>query len=337
MKQRNINLDVVRIFAAFMVLSVHIGQHIGKDFGIGEKGVQLFFILSGYLAFASLHKTESAVMYYRKRLIRILPTYYFCLLLVYLKDIVIAIQDGTIHEVFVGQCGIKFLRYVFFIQCFTPSDNWNLWNNHNNLWTMSSFVGFYVIAPFVYKCIKNTYMGIAVVFLLMFSRPWLIWAIRYAFADYPVESHIEWFSSMNLIAEIYCFMLGAVLYVSKIEHRQYIYITIMTIALIVSSLKWYSYEINFLQFIALSVITENITNNERIKTVITWLSSGSFTLYLVHPLVLSVERRLWNNLEILNESLHGIFLYTSCIVVSYFLYYGIISKIEKKIEVNVKT
>ena len=51
--KRNINLDLIRVFAAFMVLSVHIGQYTGREFVVGAKGVQLFFVISGYLAFAS--------------------------------------------------------------------------------------------------------------------------------------------------------------------------------------------------------------------------------------------------------------------------------------------
>ncbi len=38
MKSRNLNLDIVRIMAAFMVLSVHVCQHIGVDFSVGAKG-----------------------------------------------------------------------------------------------------------------------------------------------------------------------------------------------------------------------------------------------------------------------------------------------------------
>lgn len=43
-KERNSNLDIVRTFSAFLVLSVHVGQYAGFDFGVGAKGVQLFFI-----------------------------------------------------------------------------------------------------------------------------------------------------------------------------------------------------------------------------------------------------------------------------------------------------
>ncbi|MBE5837172.1 acyltransferase family protein [Butyrivibrio sp.] len=330
MTKRNINLDIVRILAAFMVLSVHIGQHIGKDFGVGAKGVQLFFVLSGYLAFSSV-QNKTVLQYYKSRLIRILPTYYFCLILIYLEDIVKAIHEGTLSEVFKGQCGIGFFRYVFFIHCFIPSNNWNMWNNHSALWTMSSFIGFYLLAPWLYKVIKNTYVGIAVLFMLLFSRNWMINAIQQMLSSYPDEAHIEYFSSMNPLTELYCFLFGAVLFIAIKESKQYLYLLILLIGMIISSLSWYSYEIVFVILVAVSVLCENMTSNIAISKIINWLSKGSFTLYLVHPLVLAVESALWYKLGIWSESLHGLVLYTSCIAVSYFIYYCIINKIERRI------
>ncbi len=333
MKERNLNLDIVRIIAAFMVLSVHIGQSIGKDFGVGAMGVQLFFILSGYLSFATI-KNKSPLEYYKSRLIRIIPTYYFCLILLYLKDIVIAIHDGNLSETLQGQCSIRFLRYVFFLQCFTPTNNWNLWNNHSALWTMSSFVGFYLLAPWLHKIIKNAYIGIISVLFLMICRPYLIGATQKLLSGYPEEAHIEYFSSMNPIAELYCFVLGAVLFISIKESKHYLYLLIMLICLIASSLQWYRFEIVFLLLIAISCLSVNITSKEPIKKAIIWLSNGSFTLYLVHPLVIYVDGRLWYKLGILKESLHGIVLYMCCIFVAYFIYYGIIRKIEQIIKVT---
>lgn len=89
-----------------------------------------------------------------------------------------------------------------------------MWNNHNALWTMSSFIGFYLLVPWIYKIIKNTYVGMAVVFLAMISRPWMIETIKRTFSHYPEEAHIEWFASMNPLTELYCFLLGAVLYIA---------------------------------------------------------------------------------------------------------------------------
>lgn len=139
-ESNNINLDFLRILAALMVLLVHI-----THFSVGAYGVQLFFVLSGYLNFASLSKKDSIIIFYKKRMQKIFPTYYVCLALLYLEDLVLALYLSPGTNIFKGQCGPRFLRYVFFIQCFTPTDNWDLWNNHSALWTMSSFVGFYFI------------------------------------------------------------------------------------------------------------------------------------------------------------------------------------------------
>ena len=86
--KRNINLDLIRVFADFMVLSVHIGQYTGREFVVGAKGVQLFFVISGYLAFASM-SNKSVSQYYKSRVLRILPTYYFCIILNFLITILI--------------------------------------------------------------------------------------------------------------------------------------------------------------------------------------------------------------------------------------------------------
>lgn len=268
-KQRNINLDLIRIIAAFMVLSVHIGQHIGENYDVGAKGVLLFFILSGYLAFMTLDRSYSTIDYYRNRLIRILPTYYFCLILLYLEDIALSIYEGTLTDAVTGQCGIKFLRYVFFLQCFTPSDNWYMWNNHGALWAMSSFVFFYIVAPLLFKAIKKTYIGIGMLLFLMMTRQWMIEAINNLFSNYPVKAYIKYYSSRNPITELYCFLLGAVLYVSIKESKQYKYIMFLLVFLIFSSMSWYKYEIIFVFMVAISVLSNSFSNNKKIIAITT--------------------------------------------------------------------
>ena len=57
-KHKNVALDELRILAALMVLGVHTGQKVGLGdaAAVGAQGVQLFFVLSGYLAAASLSR-----------------------------------------------------------------------------------------------------------------------------------------------------------------------------------------------------------------------------------------------------------------------------------------
>ena len=74
-KHKNVALDELRILAALMVLGVHTGQKVGLGdaAAVGAQGVQLFFVLSGYLAAASLSRHPELLPYYQRRIRRILP------------------------------------------------------------------------------------------------------------------------------------------------------------------------------------------------------------------------------------------------------------------------
>lgn len=207
--EKSANLDILRILAAGMVLTVHIGQTSGFDFSVGAKGVNLFFILSGYLAFVSLDKDSSPQNYYKKRFIRILPAYWSCLVLLYFKDFLCLLFAGnSLAAILEGQCSFRFLRYFVFLQCCLPSDNWNLWNNHSALWTMSSFMIFYLIAPFLYKLVRRFYHSFCIWIAFLIGTPYLARGIQKLLAYYPEEAHIEWFASMNPLTELYCFLGG---------------------------------------------------------------------------------------------------------------------------------
>ena len=61
MKERNVNLDIVRIIAALMVLFVHVGYEfpwIGDYTWTGYYGVMLFFVLSGYFAWPMIETRD---------------------------------------------------------------------------------------------------------------------------------------------------------------------------------------------------------------------------------------------------------------------------------------
>lgn len=108
----------------------------------------------------------------KARLIRILPTYWTCLVIIYIKDAIITIQNSSIHEVFAGQCGPQYMRYFLFLQCFIPSDDWNYWNNHSALWTMSSFALFYLVAPLLYRVMRRFYQSIVILIVFLFGTPY---------------------------------------------------------------------------------------------------------------------------------------------------------------------
>lgn len=131
-------LDLLRVLAAAMVLLVHAGQAAGLDSvtWVGGNGVLLFFILSGHLTMASLDRQFKPGAYYAGRARRILPLYWLVLAVRFVFDAVGYLAGGMpAGQVFGpnGPCGPRYLRYVFFLQMWLPSEDWMLWNNRNAL------------------------------------------------------------------------------------------------------------------------------------------------------------------------------------------------------------
>ena len=73
-------LQVIRLFAASMIILYHTGLIGGR----GYFGVQVFFVLSGFLAYYSTRKGVSAGRYLLRRCIRLIPLYWICTFLTFL-------------------------------------------------------------------------------------------------------------------------------------------------------------------------------------------------------------------------------------------------------------
>lgn len=72
-KPRDGNLDLARTVAIFGVILVHT-----TGIGFGRFGVQLFFLLSGYLL-ANFQRSESVTSFLLRRTARLFPLYLFVL------------------------------------------------------------------------------------------------------------------------------------------------------------------------------------------------------------------------------------------------------------------
>lgn len=91
MKNKLYSLQILRGFAAALVVIYHITKHYFKHgdeflhnvFLFGYSGVDIFFVLSGFLMFYLFdgnHSLKSAVHFVSKRIIRIYPSYWILLL-----------------------------------------------------------------------------------------------------------------------------------------------------------------------------------------------------------------------------------------------------------------
>ena len=86
--------------------------------------------------------------------------------------------------------------------------------------------------------------------------------------------------------------------------------------------------------LAIFLPSTNLNQNRILYNTILWLSNGTFTLYLLHPLVLRIIRIFDNKLLHLSGLTKSVFYFGTCIILSYALYYGGISKVEKLLNRN---
>ncbi len=337
---RNVYLDFVRIFAALMIVSVHIGLSVGFDFGVGAMAVKLFFIMSGYFAFLSMERYHDAIVYYRNRILRIVPLYYFTLILLFLENIVFAAYYGKWTDAFSGADGLRFLRYFLFLQCIIPSDNWYMWNNQIGLWTMSAFFVFYMIAPVLYKILQSLKTSICALVIYLFVRKVVVITLTKVLVGYPESAGIEYFVTSNPASVMHCFLFGIVIYHALKEKRAGIMAGVLCVLMIVTYFQHFSFEFIYsILLIIAAYFGEELVVSERTKNIVSWFSNGTFALYMLHMLIISAAQMIWYKVGIESKVLHAVYLYVLSIVGSYVIYYGIVVRIERVIknEWNKKT
>ena len=164
-------IQILRVAACILVFLVHFGQRleltsfIRQITNFGEYGVQLFFIISGYLAAYGLSdkKNISIKKYYIKKAIRILPLYYLVIAYYFVSE---NILNQFVHHIPVDTAGLGWFRYLFLLNGFIDNDTY-FWSNLGITWTIPIFIFFYLIAPFLFKWIID--LKTAIIALLLFG------------------------------------------------------------------------------------------------------------------------------------------------------------------------
>lgn len=283
-RQINRGIQFLRILACLAVFICHFGQRLHLDkwstnlynfTQLGRYGVELFFVISGYLVCYSLSKNSSVLQFYKKRAIRILPLYYFCILYYFITETFI------FRDVPTDSNGLGWLRYIFCLNGIVPSEGY-FWSNIGITWTIPVFVLFYLIAPFLVKICRN----------VLSSSICLLVSIGLAIL---IKRELSgWLSGFLYLP---CFMFGIVVFHAKKANKQFW--TILGFQLFVFFLKWGEWQGHLLKitrycdlytvssiFAAIVLLSNQIVvNKERITKVFDVLDEHSYTLYLVHGIV----------------------------------------------------
>lgn len=81
--KRLLELDALRGIAAIFVVLFHFTYQTRMTFFFGRLGVELFFIISGFVILMSIENSKSKINFLINRFIRLYPTYWICLTLTF--------------------------------------------------------------------------------------------------------------------------------------------------------------------------------------------------------------------------------------------------------------
>jgi len=221
-------LDFFRSMAILLVFFYHfyvvVGQHqissgfiwLDRLFLSGSVGVDLFFVLSGFLLPFSIHNAIQKNnfhlrAYFKKRFLRIAPAYYFSLLVaLIITPVYLAANSGLLN---IG-------AHLLFIH--------NFWRDFHGAilgvgWTLGIEMQFYVVVPFLvlvfFKRVKTMLLVLGLALLCS-------WLYRYSLFNYYYPSWDFWDKFIftdQLLGRIDQFILGMGSAFIFIRYRALIY------------------------------------------------------------------------------------------------------------------
>lgn len=286
--------DYLRVFAMLGVLAVHLSQQFPMPFAVKEiagRGafcVQTFFVLSAYLACSYFFRpTATITEYYKKRSLRILPTYYAAIVaaMVYIEVFTNGYNEDIFH--------LGWLRYFLGLNTILPSADFWQWNNAFGFWSMTDFIVFYAIMPFVIKVV-NTLKSSVAFFLICYVASVLVRVLLNACETENLYSEFGTLIWWSPIAQMQHFALGIMAFFAVREKKESL-TAIILICLAMLPSRFCPYTLLFSILTCLFIISVknrdvNVTGKPR--KCLQFVAKYSFHIYLTHVLALAIGQRI---------------------------------------------
>ncbi len=296
------SLQLLRFIAAILVVSVHL------DFEFGHIGVDIFFVLSGFIiSYVTSKKTKA---FFINRLIRIIPIYWFITILfaftlLILPDVFELSEFNFIY----------LLKSLFFI----PFNN--LETGHYPLviygWTLNYEIFFYFIFSLAILLNKKyVIQSFFIIFLLIY------------FCNLYLNNFISKVYSNPIIFE---FAFGVIIFIFYKNYKKIDFfkfrVFIIYFILIIFVIYLYK-EFNKFRLVAYGIPSVIILliflsiNKFNFPKKIVLLGDSSYCLYLIHPYIFQFSRKFFSSFYISAEILNIILLFNVilCVIISIYLH-----------------
>jgi len=340
------NLNGLRFIAAFMVIIHHLEQVLyvfGHDnnwnnpiiFLIGGLGVELFFVLSGFLITYLLLTEEkntkqiSIKDFYIRRVLRIWPLYYFLVVLAFFVfPHINAFQIPTYSEQLASHYWQALILFVLFLPNLALSGYGLVVPYASQAWSVGVEEQFYLIWPILMKFFKNklnVLLSVILLYLLMkflgfrFIERFLFW-----------NHWLDLFNSFWFSFKIDCMAIGGVFsYILFSKHKilnllfhKYVFaLSLLTVVILISfsvGIPYIQQEVYavFFGIIILNLATNNNGGLILENKIFNYLGKISYGLYMYHVIAIVICIQLFNFFGILN---YHIFLLLTCLSVTILL------------------
>jgi peptidoglycan/LPS O-acetylase OafA/YrhL len=218
---RLFELDALRGIAAVLVLTFHFSMMAGISSPAliaGVTGVDLFFLISGFVIFMTLSEIKSSYEFIVSRLLRLYPTYIVMMGLTIL--VIYFFNKPEMPGIKVILANLTMMQPLFFTKYIDVS-----------YWTLTVEMQFYILmlVLFMYKGLdKIELIGSIILLLIM-----IYYIIAYLFF-YESKIYILPRSILPLISHFNLFFAGIVFYNMKQKGRNFIRFTILILCLLCS-------------------------------------------------------------------------------------------------------
>ena len=335
---RLIHLDFLRTLAIISVLFFHLGFDFFK---YGFLGVDIFFILSGFLMykyFQTEFNNKSVFKYYLNRAFRVIPLYLIANLIVLLIAFFYLISP---HEFYL------IIKHYLFSSYFLP--NVGYWSEESyfgstifkpllNFWSLGVEIQFYLIFPLIFLFIKNRFN--TKMFILIFL----------SLTGYVLFNSISPKTSFFLLpTRLWEFLLGiyCAKYFKKLNNFKtnifgsISFIFIILFLIFLSFEQFYILEKNFYLFtiiiaiftsvILIFGINKSLIENFLLKKIFLTISKYSYSLYVVHfPIIVFINYYPFKgNIVDFENSLATVFTILIIIIVTIISYHIVEDKFRR--------
>lgn len=246
-------LNIIRAIASFAVAVFHLGGKKLPLLNYGWLGVEMFFILSGFIicwAMPANYKLKMLPTFLLKRMLRIEPPYMISILLVVVISILLGKSSADFDFV-------NLLRHLAYINNLTPEKYIS-----PVYWTLGIEFQFYLLVGLTFQYINKSVWSL----LLLICSTFLI------FVNLP---------GIHLFANIVYFIFGIVIFL----HKKLALNSLVSYLLMSYCLVLIAYRFGlppFLVCLATAIIILFVNSS---LPIVDFFSKISFSLYLTHDII----------------------------------------------------